>query len=614
MAVNENISQFLFNYVNNPDPRYAVLLKGEWGVGKSFFIHNWIKKYSDKEYVLAPIYVSLYGLAKTSEITNSIDRVIHPFLYSKPAQFAKKLLSFAGKVVLKTDLDLNKDNEKDDLTLSTTIDSLALLASKESNKDLGTKLLIFDDLERCSIEPYHLLGYINSFVEHGSCHVIIIGDETHIEKEKDLYKIKEKTIGREFEIMPDLESAVDSFLEADIPIAEWVTRQKSFIIDCFNATKSKNLRILRQALYDFGVLYNEIDSILLEASELHMRTLLGSYIVIYTEYKSGERELLKNFKQNHINALIGNSDVQNKIQKLQVKYESLFRNYGIHVLQEEIIAKVVRTIETGISLKEYVENDLRQIKGKVQIQDKLAEFRILSNKEFTQAYNELRDNIYSCNISNPYLLGRSIALFIYFDLKEIRPITKKLIRFIKKAIRDYCESADSKDKLNKGRHSFISGIKSFIDSSSSALSLDLVNSFIKLFDKKESELKNVLELTLLSLSDDTIDSLIEFTELSEYDLSPIFTNIDHERVVNKILSLSNSALLKLSNFFSYHYKLGLNFNDSGSIYGDDLPALEYICQKLKDESERRKLVDKYVIIQLIECVDRVINSIKETNM
>lgn len=34
--MNERIFQYLLHYAENPDPRYAVMLKGRWGCGKSF--------------------------------------------------------------------------------------------------------------------------------------------------------------------------------------------------------------------------------------------------------------------------------------------------------------------------------------------------------------------------------------------------------------------------------------------------------------------------------------------------------------------------------------------------------------------------------------------------
>ena len=43
--------------MHNPDPQYAVMLKGKWGCGKSFFVNKWIKEYTPagKKKSLEPI-------------------------------------------------------------------------------------------------------------------------------------------------------------------------------------------------------------------------------------------------------------------------------------------------------------------------------------------------------------------------------------------------------------------------------------------------------------------------------------------------------------------------------------------------------------------------------
>lgn len=224
--MNEYISQYLYNYIKNPDPQYAVMLKGKWGCGKSFFINKWLDAYKtgylEGQSSLEPIYVSLYGLKETFQITRAIDQCLHPFLYSKGVEFTRKLFKIAGKIAFKTTLDWNKDG-KEDMSFDATLDSLSLLTSNDGEV-VGTKLIVFDDLERCLIDMKLLLGYINNFVEHGSCHVILVGDETHVvEKAKNiLIEFKEKTIGREFEVMPDINAAITHFLTDDIPLSEWV--------------------------------------------------------------------------------------------------------------------------------------------------------------------------------------------------------------------------------------------------------------------------------------------------------------------------------------------------------------------------------------------------------
>lgn len=286
--MNDNITQFLFTYMDNPDPRYAVMLKGKWGCGKSFFIQNWIELYKEKikdgDAVLDPIYVSLYGLSSTSQITSAIDRVLHPFLYSKGVEITKKILKIAGKIAFRASLDWNDDG-KEDVSMDATLDSLSLLASRDDNASLGPKLIVFDDLERCLIDMKLLLGYINNFVEHGACHVVIVGDETHTTEDTKakLLEFKEKTVGREFEVMPDMDAALDYFIDNDVPLTEWLTSKKAFVRDCFQSTRCDNLRLLRQCLYDFSVLYNETNDNLLKDGDTFMTSLLGAYIVVYCE-------------------------------------------------------------------------------------------------------------------------------------------------------------------------------------------------------------------------------------------------------------------------------------------------------------------------------------------
>lgn len=140
--MNELISKYLSDYMHNPDPQYAVMLKGKWGCGKSFFVNKWIEEYTNagEGVSLKPIYVSLYGLKNTSQITESIDRVLHPLLYSKGAELTKKLFKIAGKVVLKTSFDVDK-NGSEDISFDATLDSLSILLSKDNI--IGNKLIIF---------------------------------------------------------------------------------------------------------------------------------------------------------------------------------------------------------------------------------------------------------------------------------------------------------------------------------------------------------------------------------------------------------------------------------------------------------------------------------------
>lgn len=615
--MNDNITQFLFTYMDNPDPRYAVMLKGKWGCGKSFFIQNWIELYKesikDGDAVLEPIYVSLYGLSSTSQITLAIDRVLHPFLYSKGVDITKKILKIAGKIAFKASLDWNNDG-KEDVSMDATLDSLSLLASRDGNAPLGPKLIVFDDLERCLIDMKLLLGYINNFVEHGACHIIIVGDETHATDDiiAKLIDFKEKTIGREFEVMPDMGAAVDYFIDNDVPLTEWLKSKKVFILDCFQSTRCDNLRLLRQCLYDFSVLYNEIDNHLLENGDTFMTPLLGSYIVVYCEYRGVNRDLLKDWDWIYFNGLSGDEKTKERINYLQNKYSSIANKYRIEVLDSSHVKQIIYEIETGQSLKAYVEKSLSQLQGKVSLQDKLAEFVHLSNDEFEQTYNELVCDIKAGKSSNLLILGRSLALLVFFDYKNIHTIAEDTVSLAKEQIVHFYSSINNKDALYQARASFIQGVSSFGKFCDNPLGKD-ISEFAKVeFEKRDCKLKNKMEEALLNMDNDNIGKLIELSGEStpdqrcEYSWTSIFKNVDADMVSDRILRLNNKSIQDLCQFLSYHYKFSFRFASGDNRYADDLFVLQHINERLEEVLICKGSVDGYVLRSLIKYIDGAI--------
>lgn len=211
---NQHISQFLDYYCDNEklkNPQYAVLLKGKWGSGKTHFINKYRKELDTKKQKY--IYVSLYGVTSYDEIETKFLETIHPFLYNKKTIFTGKIAKQLLKGTFKIDLDGDK---KDDDSVSLKIPDFKL-DDLFNTKDY---ILIFDDLERCSINIINLLGYINHFVEHQSYKVILIANEEEFEETRKYYQIKEKLIGKTFEFISDASSAYDSFLNDELKNTE----------------------------------------------------------------------------------------------------------------------------------------------------------------------------------------------------------------------------------------------------------------------------------------------------------------------------------------------------------------------------------------------------------
>ena len=623
--MNENIENYLYTYMDNPDPRYAVLLKGKWGSGKSYFIKNWINDYKEKEkdnlVVLEPIYVSLYGLKEIEQIKLAIDRVLHPILYFKGADYVKKFLKLAGKVVLKTNLDFNDDNNED-LAFDTTLDSFSLLSTKKS-EDISSKLIVFDDFERCLIDTKDLLGCINNFVEHGACHVIIIGDETNIAKENkdDFIKFKEKTIGREFEISPDIEGAINSFIDNDLGKNEWLIKHKTFISDCFKQTKYNNLRILRQCLYDFNILYRSIDSKLLEKGELFMMNLLGSYIITYCEFKGESHETFKNWGNIDLKGKCGHEKEKEIINTFQNKYQFIKNIYHVNVLNTDHINKIIFEITTGNSIKEYIENILKEMQGDVSLQKKLINFENLSNKEFIQLYKQLELSIVNNEFEDFYSMCYSMALVISFNTLEIKSVSKKILVKAKNNIINYIKEVNSLDNIYQIKAVFNMFVQTDNKSFSTELGVKIKKEIYDVFSTKEGSLNDKMYETLMSISDDNVDSLIKLSEQlipshnCTYKMTSIFKNINHNKFVNRLFKLSNKSLNSFCLFLYHHYDFYYNLGDNRSNYANDFIFLEKLRESIQNVLQTKKFVDKHMytkLLRYIECAIKRANGYKES--
>lgn len=609
--MNELISKYLSDYLHNPGPQYAVMLKGKWGCGKSFFVNKWIKEYkpADRKKSLKPIYVSLYGLKDTSQITESIDRVLHPLLYSKGAKLTKKLLWIAGKVVLKTSFEGNKEG-KGDISLDATLDSLSILLSKDINI-LGNKLIIFDDLERCLIDMKLLLGYINSFVEHGSCHVILVGDETRVVSrwKKTLIEFKEKTVGREFEIMPDVDDAITCFLHGYIPSDEWLQNQKTLITDIFHATECNNLRILRQCLYDFNGLYAEVRDSIEENDEPFMQSLLASYIVVYCEYRGKCHDLFSHWEWSYTAGIAVNSEMMGQIRQ---KYKSVEERYNLDVLNTNHITNIVRWIELGQSLNTYVKGTLEMMRHNTTHLEKLAGFRDMPLEVFETECSALEQDVVNNAFPNIFLLGRSLAFLAFFDHKSLFWMKQAVVSLAKKHVKESYTKQSTKEELYEQRNQFIQGLNSFGRFRETVVGADVIKYTDGVFNDCDKNLKNKFERVLSHITDDNVGQLLGLSQeptpdkQCPYNLTSVFKNIEVEDLFNSVCNLSNKSLNILSSFLSLHYGFSYCLGNGSNMFSDDYAVLSNLRSRLEIEYKNRRSVDRYVLGNFMHNLDGAI--------
>ena len=313
----KEIEQVISRYLQEKDTDYAIMITGEWGCGKTYFVrHDLSERINSIQYPIkedaakyCAVYISLYGLSNVEELPYLIAKSILPFLDGKLAAIIKGV---AGGV--SNFFGIEKENFKEFSKLY------------EIKQD---KVLIFDDLERVNYKKVHIkevLGAINQYVEGGRLKAIVISDESKI-NDDDFKSFKEKTIRYTLKFQEPLSKSFDSIIsdkEKDDYFA-FLHEQKDLIIKVFELGECKNLRTLKFIIDAFCGLFVRVKNVKY-VSEI-LKDLLVSMLVYSIEYKNGEKtEKLK--KLSELTSYMG--WIQNEGEELkEPEYiDRLWRKYN----------------------------------------------------------------------------------------------------------------------------------------------------------------------------------------------------------------------------------------------------------------------------------------------
>lgn len=623
--MNENIVNFLNGYMMNPDPQYAVLLKGKWGCGKTHFINHWIDAYQKQEAedkVLEPVYVSLYGLSETKQITTAINRVLYPILYGKAAKAGKTFLKFMSAIVLKCDVDWNKDGNSD-FSMDLGLDALSIFKSEDEKVKRGN-LLIFDDLERCDIPMKKLLGYLNFFVEQCNCHLIVIGDEDKIaegENKKIFGEFKEKTIGRESEIATDIHSALDTFVN-QTPKNDFVVGHQEQIEKFFAMTECDNLRILRQALWDFSRFEESMTDFFGDSRyEDIMIHVLGTYIISYCEYRGKNHQLFDAWIQY---AIKGQQFDKEKIENLKSQLGDLHQRYNnvcqrlsnYQTFKIEFVERVLLELNTGNSIKEYVGKEYFAPIAEVRSWARINEVYAMDNTEFIPFYRTLIDDICGIQVTSMKNLGYAIAYLVYLDSRTIKEFDEKDFNNIREALPKYWEAFQDEESVYDARIAFSRGVNSYMTTEKLKRLPEICAKFNEEYENRLKMSKNLMTRTLEELSDSNVDELCTLNKQAlpdhscTYDMVSIFNHVNMDKLMDNLLKLNNESLNSFTHFIRDRYNLSYNMSNWINETNDDIKPLEKLKGKVDEVSKTEKYIRKGAFMNLSKSLDGAIKRCK----
>ena len=278
-----NTLEELKYYCNEKQPVGAIMLTGEWGCGKTYFIENELRKELEKTHVI--IRISLFGLSSIESIKNEVQlNWLHSYIDEKSET---KGLGEKGIETLQGLMNVANEETKNKFGpvgfIINKLSSLDIVDFIKVAPTIGNKkvVLVFDDLERSSLSTNDMLGCINDYCENLRIHTIVVANEEYV-KLKNEYKgtnksikyetIKEKIIYKTLVFNPDYCSIIENIINNYECNSD---EYKQFLITCIPkinnifmafdspgilkkkilTNRPHNIRSLKYALHDFERIY-----------------------------------------------------------------------------------------------------------------------------------------------------------------------------------------------------------------------------------------------------------------------------------------------------------------------------------------------------------------------
>ncbi len=501
----EDLVESILDYVRSDYTDYAIMINGEWGSGKTYFWNNKIRKkietmqLNGKRYTT--IYMSLYGISNLEEISKKIfiettqlmDKNLRKFMdangQTNIPEYAKTGLDMANF------FGVTQNGDKIDY------------ADFFSTDD---KVLCFDDLERANVDVIDILGYINNFVEHDHIKTIIICNEKELstklkssnlemktfiatylldkqnelnktdkpmvekiqdkiehvfDKANDYERIKEKLIGETFEYAPKFDYIINGILmryENEPDLIRFLRENTRLIINTFERSGTRNLRILKHALNDFKKVFDMVNKSYPNTSHRVIQTMLIFTIAISFEIKAGKvtKNKFMNIKDNEeYKAILVSSRVLMDNRQFYIK--EFDNNYYYNFKAEYRFFKFIEYyVRTRIFDMKIFKQDMETIRNTVDTENLPGYKRLLteeywkiSDDEFDGVIEDIMKDIKEGNLELIDIV-KIYAYFSYFSRKGLIDYDVKTLKNVffdgmnKSSLKsEYCENVN--EELSK---------------------------------------------------------------------------------------------------------------------------------------------------------------------
>lgn len=427
MGNQELIIDYIKRYIRNKqDLNSAIIIKGKWGCGKTYFVKK-ILGYELKEFLKAEnkrlYYITLNGLSNTKELMERIQSVIVREAYG----YFKNSKSESETIEIITGIDSIYDEIKLQGWLTVARGVKKKLDKVISKKNISSAVFIFDDLERCTISLKEVLGFINDLVEHELCKCIIIANEEEIAEKEDFVKIKEKFISRTIEFIPNIDVFLNNEWEnyKNLPLGNLSYENWEKFVKTNIYQYNLNLRIVQSSLYITNEVYSIfINKSLKEDSRLIQNILYKLITDIYAienYYKTGKPRP----KNEDAGGVLGIYNLENNYDSYLKTFKFIFDIVYDGIYDEEIILDHIT----------YYINSIK-IEGKLSPITELKDYYYMEDEDIQEKLDLINSDINELNLTQiselfNFLIPLLDLGFTYNQLTDFNQVVDLILKKMK---------------------------------------------------------------------------------------------------------------------------------------------------------------------------------------
>ena len=609
----DELVESILDYIRKPYTDHAIMINGEWGSGKTYFWNNKVKSkiesidINGKRY--KTIYMSLYGISNLDDISKKIFIEMNPNLNKSIRRILDSRHMSSIPEYVKTGIDMA--NSFGFMSQNDKVDYASFF-------DIDDKVLCFDDLERANVDVIDVLGYINNFVEHDHIKTIIICnekelskklkstnvemktfiatyilnqegkikpesdirddeediDEEHVDKPmveliedkiehifdkaNDYERIKEKLIGETFEYRPEFSYIINGVLmryESNPQLIQFLRKNSNLIIQTFNRSGTRNLRILKHALNDFQKIFEITKKYYPDIDDVVIKSLLIFTIAISFEIKAGKitKEKLKDiqsleeYKTILVASKLMKDNRQFYIKEFDTNYYFTFKtDYRFFKFVEQYVRTRIFDMKTFKDDMEAIVAS--EVKGKLPSYKRLLteDYWKIEDSEFNTVVTETLEDVKAGNLQ----LVEYLKLYVIFHFFMQKGLLEIDPEYLKLTFVNGMNIAAANSKYCKNIDSYIDGIN--IEDSDGSIEY-IFNHFNNLnLQTKEKEYIDISK-ELFEMIPDKLDRLAELFAEKYLDV-PIMKYYNTNTLFERIMLLDNEDVVLVRKLFAARYE------------------------------------------------------------